>query len=278
MVYTPQTWANDEAGATPISADRLTYMEQGILASSQGALSGAIDSATSGTLVANTAALISASAGNVTRALPTGSPLDAKIVIGKSDSSTGTVTATGKINDISSSSVVCTVPGETVTLLCDGTGGWIQTSGGITAAYDDRYQLSGTAVGEILDEATIATSTSQAYSGTAYVDIAGTPLVIAPVVGSRSISLIANLCVQSLATNTITADFYDQTGSVLLGQGMGATVAGTGFASLHLECTVNPGPGIRVYRVQFKASTGTSALNFYGKNNGINSRFYAIQQ
>lgn len=36
MVYTPQTWTNGPAGATPLSADRLNYMEQGIASAAQG--------------------------------------------------------------------------------------------------------------------------------------------------------------------------------------------------------------------------------------------------
>lgn len=30
MAYTPQTWANGEGGGTPLSAERLNYIEQGI--------------------------------------------------------------------------------------------------------------------------------------------------------------------------------------------------------------------------------------------------------
>lgn len=88
-------------------------------------LSGTIDTATTGTLSANTAALISASAGNVSRALSTNSPLGAWIVVGKSDSGANTVTATGKINGIAAQSVVCSYVGETAELQSDGNGGWI---------------------------------------------------------------------------------------------------------------------------------------------------------
>ncbi len=34
--YQKQTWVNDEAGETPIDADRLNYIENGIAASIQG--------------------------------------------------------------------------------------------------------------------------------------------------------------------------------------------------------------------------------------------------
>lgn len=50
MAYTPQTWVDGEAGGTPLSADRLNYMEAGIQAVSEAATVGDATDTTKGIL------------------------------------------------------------------------------------------------------------------------------------------------------------------------------------------------------------------------------------
>lgn len=121
------------------------------LASKAQALAVAATVSAAGALVANKHNPVDATAGNLTMTLPTGQAAGTVIVVEKSDATTNTVTASGNIRGVGSSTLVLALQKESIEFLADAAGSWWPVAGHKTlGSLDNRYRM-GSAVVNVTD-------------------------------------------------------------------------------------------------------------------------------
>lgn len=98
---------------------------------------------TAGALVVNNHNPVDATTGNLTMTLPTGQPAGTTVVVEKTDSTTNTVTVSGNIRGVGSSTLVLALTKESIEFLADAAGSWWPIAGHKTlGSLDTRYRSS----------------------------------------------------------------------------------------------------------------------------------------
>lgn len=165
-------------------------------------------------------------------------------------------------------------------LLADGEFGWEKDSrkfkvgDGVTEWNDLLYGIqgepgpagptgpTGTGVGALLAATNLATSVATTIT-TAFTDILGTPIVIAPNIGTRTVEHEIALQTQPAAACTLIMAIFDATGAVNLGTAAETITAG-GFRRIACKVPQTPGAGIRSIRPRLALLSGSTAVSVYG--------------
>lgn len=139
LPYTAHTWTTGDA----VAASSLNAIETNLAATSVLAvLAVQAPVSSAGTLVAQGHNPVDATSANLSEALPTGQSVGTRISAEKTDSSTHTVTLTGNIRGVGSSSIVLSLQHESLELVADAAGSWWPIASHKTlGSLDARYQI-----------------------------------------------------------------------------------------------------------------------------------------